>query len=51
MAQIADLPDGSTAYADGARARLFGQVDGYAGGPLRAPVLPEVRLRPRTRPA
>ncbi|MBL0886047.1 pirin family protein [Myceligenerans indicum] len=51
MAQIADRPDGSTTYGDGARERRFGQVDGYASGPLRAPVLPDVRLRPRTRPA
>ncbi|RPF19606.1 pirin family protein [Myceligenerans xiligouense] len=51
MAQIEDLPDGLTAYADGARERRFGQVDGYASGPLRAPVLPEIRLKPRTRPA
>ncbi|WP_460757139.1 pirin family protein [Myceligenerans cantabricum] len=50
-AQVADLPDGATAYADGARTRRFGQVDGYASGPLRAPVLPDARLKPRTRPA
>ncbi|MBO0609558.1 pirin family protein [Myceligenerans salitolerans] len=51
MAQIADLPDGLTAYADGARDARFGRVDGYASGPLRAPALPEMRLKPRTRPA
>lgn len=49
MAQIADVPDGTTSYAGGARTRRFGQVDGYATGPLRAPALPDVRLRPRTR--
>ncbi|GAA1862807.1 pirin family protein [Myceligenerans crystallogenes] len=50
-AQIADLPGGATSYAGGARARRFGQVDGYATGPLRAPVLPDIRLKPRTRPS
>ncbi|QAY69351.1 pirin family protein [Xylanimonas protaetiae] len=49
MAQVAD--DGAgTRYADGAAGRRFGEVHGYAEGPLRAPVLPDVRLRPRTRP-
>ncbi|GIJ00073.1 hypothetical protein Slu03_24500 [Sediminihabitans luteus] len=33
-------------HAEGAR---FGRVDGYAGPPLPAPALPDVRLRPRTR--
>lgn len=28
----------------------FGQVTGYDGGPLPAPALPHVRLRPRSRP-
>jgi len=64
MAQVADAPASTregvgegagegtpTRYADGASARRFGQVHGYAGGPLRAPRLPDVRLRPRTRPA
>lgn len=50
-AWIAELPDGDTAYADDARSGRFGQVDGYASGPLRAPALPDVRLRPRTRPS
>ncbi len=49
-AQIAELADGSTGYADGAAGRLFGQVRGYPSGPLRAPALPDLRLRPRTRP-
>jgi hypothetical protein len=51
MRQVADQPDGATAYHDGAAARRFGRVDGYATGPLRAPALPDVRLRPRTRHA
>jgi quercetin 2,3-dioxygenase len=54
MAQVADADgdvDGAeTAYTAGADERRFGQVRGYAGGPLRAPALPDVRLRPRTRP-
>jgi redox-sensitive bicupin YhaK (pirin superfamily) len=55
MAQIAELdpagpPGGPTAYAGGAAGRRFGQVQGYPGGPLRAPALPDLRLRPRTRP-
>jgi len=49
-AQVADLPDGGTDYAAGADRRRFGRVDGYDGGPLRAPALPDVRLRPRRRP-
>jgi len=58
MAQVADDPQtGSgepgegtaTRYADGAAGRRFGQVHGYGSGPLRAPALPDVRLRPRTR--
>ncbi|WP_425955807.1 hypothetical protein [Xylanimonas sp. McL0601] len=40
-----------TQYAEGAETRRYGRVVGYAEGPLRAPVLPDVRLRPRTRPA
>ncbi|MCK9796077.1 pirin family protein [Isoptericola sp. 4D.3] len=49
-AQVADDGEGSpTRYADGAADRRFGQVHGYASGPLRAPALPDVRLRPRTR--
>jgi redox-sensitive bicupin YhaK (pirin superfamily) len=59
MAQVADdASTGSggsgegapTRYADGAAGRRFGQVHGYGSGPLRAPALPDVRLRPRTRP-
>ena len=50
MAQVADAGEG-TAYTDGAGSRRFGRVEGYATGPLRAPALPDVRLRPRTRPA
>ncbi|MBD5785900.1 pirin family protein [Cellulosimicrobium terreum] len=42
---------GGTRYADGAASGRYGQVVGYDGGPLPAPVLPDVRLRPRTRPA
>jgi hypothetical protein len=42
---------GGTRYADGARERRYGEVVGYDGGPLPAPALPDVRLRPRTRPA
>src|SRR6478609_4853633 len=42
---------GGTRYADGARDGRFGEVVGYDGGPLPAPALPDVRLRPRTRPA
>jgi len=50
MAQVADDGEGTpTRYADGATDRRFGQVQGYASGPLRAPALPDVRLRPRTR--
>ncbi|WP_418275161.1 pirin family protein [Isoptericola jiangsuensis] len=47
--QVDDRPDGATGYAPGAREGRFGQVDGYASGPLRAPALPDVRLRPRSR--
>ncbi|WP_277207628.1 pirin family protein [Isoptericola croceus] len=50
MAQLAEADDGGTGYAQGAADRRFGRVDGYAGGPLRAPALPDVRLRPRGRP-
>ncbi|GGM36049.1 pirin family protein [Promicromonospora citrea] len=50
MAQVADLADGATGYAGGAAGRRFGEVVGYAGGPLRAPALPELRLKPRARP-
>ncbi|PZR53460.1 pirin family protein [Xylanimonas oleitrophica] len=52
MAQLADAPDDAaqTEYADGAAERRFGRVDGYPSGPLRAPALPDVRLKPRTRP-
>ncbi|WP_402462990.1 pirin family protein [Isoptericola aurantiacus] len=48
--QVAEQADGTTAYARGAAGRRFGQVEGYATGPLRAPELPDVRLRPRRRP-
>ncbi|MCA5892008.1 pirin family protein [Isoptericola sp. NEAU-Y5] len=42
--------DVETAYVAGASALRFGEVHGYeGGGPLRAPALPDVRLRPRTR--
>ncbi|MCF4123569.1 pirin family protein [Antribacter sp. KLBMP9083] len=50
MAQIADGGGDATAYAPGAAGRRFGEVAGYASGPLRAPALPDVRLKPRTRP-
>ncbi len=50
MAQMVDGDDGETAYAPGAGRRRFGEVHGYGSGPLRAPALPDVRLRPRTRP-
>ncbi|MFJ2298784.1 pirin family protein [Oerskovia paurometabola] len=43
--------DGGTRYAAGASGRRFGEVAGYDGGPLPAPVLPDVRLKPRRRPA
>ncbi|MDO8143492.1 pirin family protein [Isoptericola sp. 178] len=49
-AQLTDLADGSTGYVEGAEGRRFGRVDGYEGGPLRAPALPDVRLKPRTQP-
>lgn len=42
---------GGTRYAPGARGGRYGEVVGYGGGPLPAPALPDVRLRPRTRPA
>ncbi len=42
---------GGTRYAEGARDGRYGEVVGYDGGPLPAPALPDVRLRPRTRPA
>lgn len=48
--QVAEGDDGGTHYAQGAAGRRFGRVDGYASGPLRAPTLPDVRLRPRRRP-
>jgi redox-sensitive bicupin YhaK (pirin superfamily) len=57
MALVAELgpadgsrPAGPTGYADGAAGRRFGQVHGYPAGPLRAPALPDLRLKPRTRP-
>src|SRR5690606_6402567 len=50
MAQVADRADGTTAYTAGAAGRRFGEVVGYASGPLRAPALPELRLKPRVRP-
>lgn len=58
MAQVAELDPstgsgqraGATGYAAGAEDRLFGRVHGYPSGPLRAPALPELRLKPRTRP-
>ncbi|MGI5188570.1 pirin family protein [Promicromonospora sp. CA-289599] len=55
MALVAELdpsgPDGGpTGYAAGAAGRRFGQVQGYASGPLRAPALPDLRLKPRARP-
>lgn len=55
MAQVAELdPSGAgggpTGYAAGAAGRRFGQVQGYASGPLRAPALPDLRLKPRARP-
>lgn len=43
--------DGGTRYAAGASGRRFGEVAGYDGGPLPAPVLPDIRLKPRRRPA
>jgi redox-sensitive bicupin YhaK (pirin superfamily) len=50
MAQVADGDGIDTVYTPGAPDRRFGEVRGYASGPLRAPTLPDVRLRPRTRP-
>ncbi len=47
MRQVADADDGTTRYADAAGTRRFGVVDGYPEGPLRAPVVPPIRLRPR----
>jgi quercetin 2,3-dioxygenase len=41
--------DGGTRYAPGAAGRRFGEVVGYDGGPLPAPTLPDVRLKPRRR--
>jgi redox-sensitive bicupin YhaK (pirin superfamily) len=41
---------GATGYTEGAAGRRFGQVHGYPAGPLRAPALPDLRLRPRARP-
>jgi len=54
MAQVAEVDPsgaggGATAYTDGAAGRRFGTVLGYPSGPLRAPALPDLRLRPRTR--
>jgi quercetin 2,3-dioxygenase len=40
---------GGTRYAPGAGSGRYGEVVGYDGGPLPAPALPDVRLRPRTR--
>jgi len=42
---------GGTVYAPDVAGGRFGEVLGYAGGPLPAPVLPDVHLRPRTRPS
>lgn len=42
---------GGTRYAPDPAAGRYGEVVGYDGGPLPAPALPDVRLRPRTRPA
>lgn len=42
---------GGTRYVTGAAAGRYGEVVGYDGGPLPAPALPDVRLRPRARPA
>jgi len=50
MQQMTDGEGDGTVYAPGAPDRRFGAVTGYAGGPLRAPALPDVRLKPRTRP-
>ncbi|WP_125775473.1 pirin family protein [Antribacter gilvus] len=50
MAQVADAGGDATAYTPGAAGRRFGRVEGYPTGPLRAPALPDVRLKPRTRP-
>ncbi|MCB7135045.1 pirin family protein [Cellulosimicrobium marinum] len=51
QAQLVVADEGGTRSADGASAGRFGAVVGYDGGPLPAPVLPDVRLRPRTRPS
>lgn len=40
---------GGTQYAPGVAEGRFGEVVGYTGGPLPAPALPDVRLRPRVR--
>ncbi|MFD6138830.1 pirin family protein [Promicromonospora sp. NPDC060271] len=57
MALVAELDPsgasggaGATGYAEGAAGRRFGQVHGYPAGPLRAPALPDLRLKPRARP-
>ncbi|MHA7133841.1 pirin family protein [Oerskovia turbata] len=41
--------DGGTRYTSGAAVRRFGEVVGYDGGPLPAPTLPDIRLKPRRR--
>lgn len=50
VAELGPAADGATGYVDGAADRRFGQVVGYPSGPLRAPALPDLRLRPRARP-
>lgn len=40
---------GGTRYAPGAAQGRYGEVHGYDGGPLPAPALPDVQLRPRRR--
>src|SRR5918997_533768 len=50
MTQVAGGEGIDTAYAPDSSERRFGRVDGYASGPLRAPALHDVRLKPRSRP-
>lgn len=50
MRQMTSGDGVDTVYTAGASERRFGLVEGYASGPLRAPVLPDVRLKPRSRP-
>ncbi|MEK8227222.1 hypothetical protein NKG05_15775 [Oerskovia sp. M15] len=46
--QFSGMPESVVAGLDRC-GRRFGEVLGYDGGPLPAPVLPDVRLKPRSR--